>query len=114
MLEWPLNVTYNFRQKAKSQLFVSAGVSSYFMKDESYVYDISHNGYRYPYSYAYKNKSTALFAVINLSAGYTLRLGKIADLRIEPYIKLPVSKIGTGELPIQSSGVMIGLTKTIF
>ena len=114
MLEWPLNIIYNFRQREKSGLFVSAGVSSYFMKDESYVYDISHNGYRYPYSYAYKNKSTALFAAINLSAGYTLKLGKIADLRIEPYIKLPVSRIGTGELPIQSGGVMVGLTKTIF
>ena len=114
MLEWPLNVTYSFRQRARSGLFVSAGVSSYFMKDESYVYDISHNGYRYPYSYSYKNRSTTLLAAINISAGYTLKLGKIVDLRIEPYIKLPVSKIGTGKLPIQSGGVMIGFTKTFF
>ena len=114
MLEWPVNFTYSFRQRARSGLFATAGVSSYFMKDESYVYDISHNGYRYPYSYKYKNHSTALLAAINISAGYTLKLGKIADLRIEPYIKLPVNKIGTGKLPIQSGGVMVGLTKTIF
>ena len=95
-------------------MFVLAGVSSYFMKDESYVYDISHNGYRYPYSYKYKNHSTALLAAINISAGYTYKLGKIADLRIEPFIKLPVNKIGTGKLPIQSAGILVGLTKTIF
>ena len=114
MLEWPVNFTYRFRQRARSGLFATAGVSSYFMKDEAYVYDISHNGYRYPYSYKYKNHSTALLAAINISAGYTLKLGKIADLRIEPFIKLPVNKIGTGKLPIQSGGVMVGLTKTIF
>ena len=114
MIEWPLNITYSFRQRKRSGLFASAGVSSYFMKDESYVYDVSRNGYRYPYSYKYKNKSTALLAAINISAGYTYKMGKIADLRIEPYIKLPVGKIGTGELPIQSVGVMVGVSKTIF
>ena len=114
MLEVPINFTYSFRQRTKSAWFASAGVSSYFMKDESYVYDILHNGYRYPYSYKYKNKNTALLAVVNLSAGYTYKLGKIADLRIEPYLKLPVNKVGTGKLPIQSFGLMVGVTKTIF
>jgi hypothetical protein len=52
--------------------------------------------------------------VINISAGYTYKLGKIGDLRFEPYIKLPVSKIGTGNLPIQSGGIFIGFTKDIF
>jgi len=114
MLEVPLNFNYSFWQRKRSGWFASAGVSSYFMKDESYVYDVSRNGYRYPYSYKYKNKSTALLAVVNLSAGYSYKLGKIADLRIEPYIKLPVNKVGTGKLPIQSVGIMVGLTKTIF
>lgn len=114
MLEWPMNLQYTFSVKAKSAWFAAAGVSSYFMKDEAYTYDVERNGYVYPYSTKYKTKSTTLLAVVNLSAGYTYKLGKIADLRIEPYIKLPVGKIGTGNLPIQSFGISLGITKTIF
>ncbi len=114
MLELPINVSYTFSKKARSTWFGSVGVSSYFMQHESYTYDISYNGYRYPKDYDYSNKSTSLLALINISAGYTYKLGRIGDLRFEPYIKLPVNKIGTGELPIQSAGIFIGFTKDIF
>ncbi|CAN5828693.1 hypothetical protein BH11BAC4_BH11BAC4_07100 [soil metagenome] len=114
MWELPLNLTYNFRQRSNSAWFASIGVSSYFMTNESYTYDVLRNGYRYPYSREYKNKSTSLLAVVNIGAGFTYQLGKIANLRIEPYFKLPVNKLGTGNLPIQSAGVMLGITKTIF
>ena len=114
MLEIPLNITYTFRQKNTSSWFGSAGMSSYFMQHEDYVYDLYHNGYRYPKAFDYDNKSTAFFAVVNIGAGYTHKIGKIGDLRIEPYLRLPVSKIGTGNLPIQSGGVFIGFTKKIF
>ena len=114
MLELPINVSYTFSKKNKSTWFGSVGVSSYFMQHESYTYDISYNGYRYPKDYDYSNKSTSLLALVNISAGYTHKLGKIGDMRFEPYIKLPVSKIGTGELPIQSVGIFIGFTKLIF
>lgn len=114
MLELPVNVTYTFSKKPRSSWFGSVGVSSYFMQHESYIYDVSYNGYRYPKSYDYDNKSTSFLALVNISAGYTYKLGKIGDLRFEPYIKLPVNKIGTGELPIQSAGIFIGFTKFIF
>ena len=114
MLEWPVNVSYTFSQRKRSGWFGSVGVSSYFMQHESYVYNVNYNGYVYPKAYDYDNKSTSLFAMINISAGYTYKLSKIGDLRFEPYIKLPVRKIGTGELPIQSAGIFVGFTKTIF
>ncbi len=114
MLELPINASYTFSSRSGSNWFGSVGFSSYFMQNESYTYNIEHNGYYYPKDYDYKNKSTSLFAVINISAGYIRKLGKTGNLRIEPYIKLPVRKIGTGELPIQSGGVLIGFTKDIF
>jgi hypothetical protein len=114
MLELPINIHYTFFQRPRSGLFAAAGFSSYFMKNESYLYDINHNGVRYPRSGEYDEKSNTLVAVINISAGYTYKLGKICDLRVEPYVKLPVNKIGTGHLPLQSAGIMVGITKTIF
>jgi hypothetical protein len=114
MWELPLNITYNFARKSNSSWFAAAGFSSYFMKKEAYVFDMSYNGTQYPRAFDYKNPSTQFLAVINISAGYTHKLGKIADLRIEPYLKLPVNKIGTGDLPIQSGGILIGLTRGLF
>lgn len=114
MLELPVNITYTFRERKRSSLFGSVGFSSYFMQKETYTYELNYGGYRYPKDYSYKNRSTSLFAMVNISAGYTYKMGKIGDLRIEPFIKLPVNKIGTGELPIQSGGIFIGFTKLIF
>lgn len=115
MWEIPVNLTYNFWQKPKSGWFASFGASSYFMKKESYDYDVVYSStYSHHYSKSYKSKETGAFAVINVGAGYTRKLGKIADLRIEPYFRLPVRKIGTGNMPIQSAGIFIGLTRSFY
>jgi hypothetical protein len=114
MLELPLNITYRFGQKTMSAWFVSAGSSSYFMKSENYTYDIIYAGINYPYASAFKNKSTSLFAMVNFSVGYTYKCGKQGSLRMEPFVKLPTKKIGTGNLPIQSGGIFIGYTRNLF
>lgn len=114
MLEIPVIISYAFIQRKTSGWIVSIGASSYFMNKESYWYDMNNYGNQYTYSAEYKNKSTSLLAVIDLGLGYRYHLGKIADLRIEPFIKLPLSKIGTGLLPIQSAGINIGITKSLF
>lgn len=114
MLEIPLNIRYTFYTRKRSGLFCSAGISAFFMQHESYIYDINYYGNRYSRSYEYDNKSKSIPSIVNISAGYTYKVGKIGDLRIEPYIKLPISKIGTGKLPIQSGGVFIVFTKDIF
>ena len=114
MSEIPLNIRYTFSGKRRSIFFATAGMSSYFMKSESYDFQLKYNNYFYPKSFSYTRKSTGIFNVVNLSAGYTHPIGRIGDLRIEPYIKLPVGKIGTGSLPIRSAGIYVGVTKNIF
>jgi hypothetical protein len=114
MLELPLNLRYDIKQAANHTWFAAMGLSSYFMKNEQYAYDINYSGYRAKRSYSYNKKSADFFSVINLSGGYSRRIGKIGELRVEPYVKIPVKKIGTGSLPLQSGGVYIGFTKNLF
>jgi hypothetical protein len=52
--------------------------------------------------------------VITFSTGVTKPLNKTIDLRIEPYLKIPVKGVGVGSLSLQSAGVQVGITKTIF
>jgi hypothetical protein len=61
-----------------------------------------------------KKPSQYFFSVVNVSAGFEQRIGKIGSLRLEPYIRLPLSDIGTGRLPIMSAGLNIGITRRLW
>ena len=113
MTEVPFNLRWSFNNNSKIKLSALAGASSYFMSRENYTYIIQYNnGVPYPKEYYYANRSTSLFAVANLGGIVSLPLGKIADLRIEPYAKIPFKGVGTAKLPITSMGVNIGFTKS--
>lgn len=114
MLEVPVNVRYNFTANHKSVWFITTGMSAYFMKDEKYDYKYISWGQEYAAFYNNKTSSTFLFSALNLSAGYSLHIAGGASLRIEPYFKIPLKGIGTGRLPITSSGIYVGLNKRIW
>ena len=114
MLELPLNVRYNFKNISRSNWFAIAGLSSYFMKKENYNYDVVTTGQPYRHYSSYNSPSTAMFSIINAGLGYDRALGKVATLRIEPYLKIPLKGFGIGSLPIMSTGVNIGITKKLF
>ena len=116
MWEVPLSVHYNLKSSASRTWFVTGGVSSYIMKGENYkyVYYYSATGQSREWNSSYNNASNHLISVAQVSGGYTHQLGKIGDLRIEPYLKLPLRGVGIGSMPLQSAGVHIGITKRLF
>jgi hypothetical protein len=114
MFELPLGVKYNFVQNIKSNWFAVAGVSSYFMKKESYDYSYLSYGQLHSRTVDYKNSGTNWLSMLNLSIGYTHKLGKSGLLRLEPYIKIPVRRVGIGSLPISSTGLCASFVKEIF
>lgn len=112
MIEVPLAVKYNFSVHKDAAWFATLGVSSYIMKQEDYTYNYYYGTFGpVPHQKKYKNSSTDLFSAMSISAGYIHRLGNFADVRIEPYLKLPVYGIGIGELPFLSTGLQIGVAK---
>ncbi len=116
MWELPVNVRYNLKSSTRKTWFVTGGVSSYFMKKEdyNYVYYYPATGQSYKWESYYKNASKHLVAVAQFSAGYTHPLGKIGDLRVEPYVKLPLKGVGIGSVSLHSAGVHIGITRKLF
>ena len=113
MYEVPLNLRYNFSRNAKRSLFATAGVSSYLMKKENYDYYYQRYG---AYGYGnkeYKNTTNNWLSIVHLSVGLQKKLGAIGDLRIEPYIKLPLHGVGIGSMPLRSTGIYLGITRTI-
>jgi hypothetical protein len=112
MFEIPVNVRYNMKQTKSSSFFAVLGLSSYLMSKEAYSYGIRYsNGLIYYHNYSYYHSTQNWFSVMNLSIGYEHRLGRIGDIRIEPYAKLPISGIGKGSLAIMSAGLNVGISK---
>jgi hypothetical protein len=104
--EVPFLITYNVKSIKKHNWFVSAGLSSYFMKRESYEYF-----YKYPSGqsdtkyYTVTNKNQYYFSVLDFSGGYRYNVNKRFSLIAEPYIKLPMSGIGIGKIKLNSAGL---------
>ena len=112
MYEVPVSVKYNFSSHKNSEWFATLGTSSYFMKKENYDYNYYY-GTVGPVLHhkEYYNSTNNFFSNVSISGGYTHRIGNFADLRIEPYLKIPVSGMGIGSLPLFSTGLQAGLTK---
>ncbi|MBS1935023.1 MAG: outer membrane beta-barrel protein, partial [Bacteroidetes bacterium] len=109
MIDVPVNLRYNFSATKKNSWFAAAGLSTYFMFKENYTYDYEYNGSYYNSSAGYTKGSQNWFSIINISAGYEHNIGKTGSLRLEPYLKVPLTGMGTGSLPIMSVGLNIGI-----
>ncbi|HWK04817.1 MAG TPA: hypothetical protein VNS58_14350 [Puia sp.] len=114
MWEIPVNVRYNLSSGEKTKWFATAGLSTYLMTSEHYVSVYSYNGSTWPDAWGNKKPSQYWFSVINLSVGFEQKLGKIGNLRLEPYVRIPLSGMGSGSLPIMSAGLNIGITRRIW
>lgn len=111
--EWPVNVKYSIKSKDHS-FFATTGISSYFMKLENYDYEYTQNNQPGGHNYlSYKKETKDWFGVVNFSLGYSHKLGANGHIRIEPYLKLPITNIGTANMPVMSTGLNIGITKPL-
>ena len=114
MWEIPVNVRYNFNKGPKVTWFATTGLSTYLMSHENYTYQYEYNWLTENSNWNIHKPSQYWFSIVNLSAGFEKRVGKIGSLRLEPYMRIPLSGIGTGSLPILSGGVNIGLTHPLW
>ncbi len=114
MLEIPLNVRYNFSTGPRMKWFATAGLSTYLMSHENYNYQVEYNWVTEDSMWNIHKPSQYWFSIVNLSAGFEQRVGKIGSLRLEPYVRIPLSGIGTGKLPIVSGGLNIGLVRDLW
>lgn len=114
--EIPLNLSYHFGNKNNRPFFVSAGVSSLIMKEETYNYFYKYNasGPVMSRSHSTYNQNRHIFSQLNLSAGYQLPVGKRFTVIAEPYLKLPMGGVGIGKVRLNSTGIIFTITANPF
>jgi hypothetical protein len=109
--EIPVNLSYSFGQRKKHNWFGSAGLSSFIMKKEDYVYNYkTPAGQVYTYYNSVSNQNKHYFSVLSLSGGYQYQFNKWLSLQAEPYLKLPLGGVGLGKIKLSSAGVLFTLT----
>ncbi len=109
MFDIPLNIKYRLGEPSTSKFFVSAGISSYIMLDEEYhfYYDRQYEGL--VDSWSDKTGTRHWLSNANLSLGYEFELNRAWSLKAEPYIKLPLKKVGWGNVNLLSVGTFVSL-----
>lgn len=113
MITIPVNLRYNIYAGKKINWFVAGGMSSYLMSEEYYSYTYKHYGGSQIITrgYDYKTSEKNWMTVINLNVGYERTFLRSFNLRVEPYFRIPVAGVGTGNLSLTSGGVFVGIGK---
>jgi hypothetical protein len=111
VLEWPLSLDYHVAHHQAFSGFVSAGLSSLFMKKETYDYYYKPNNSPQfiNYSRTYKNINKHYFAVLNLSGTLAKKISPAMTLQAEPYVKMALSGVGYGKVKLNSSGILFSV-----
>jgi hypothetical protein len=109
MFDIPINIDYQLYNKHRNKISVGTGFSSYLMLNENYQFNYAGNAIG-PSKYNVPNPDKYLFSIVNIQATYTRQINSKVGLTFEPYMKLPISAVGSSEVRLQSTGVAVGLT----
>jgi len=109
--EVPINLSYSFAAKGNHHFFAAAGVSSVWMKKETYEYYYKDAaGQDQSRKRSISNQNNHLFSTAQVSAGYQRQLNSRFSLAAEPYMKVPLSGIGYGKVKLKNGGMLLTIS----
>ncbi len=113
LLEVPLTVKFNINNKrsSKGNFYTNAGIATYITLGEHNNYFASINGGT-PINVeaTYKEKEYKILGALQVGFGYENKISKKLNIRVEPYLQVPLSGIGIGALPVTTAGLRIGFS----
>lgn len=110
MVELPLNIKYQFSGTDKVKFFVTAGLSSYFMKSEYYTINFKNDYYARDITHTYNTQRNYWFSVADLEAGIEKQISKKLFIAASPFMKVPLTGMGEGKLKLQGAGILFFVT----
>lgn len=113
LIEIPMKVKYDFAHKRTVDFFIEAGVSSYIMTIEKNLYNVTMNSSHENILGIYTENNYRFPAVANFSIGFEHSISKNANIRIEPFLKVPLQGLGVGNLHVTGAGLQIGITSRL-
>ena len=111
LIEVPVKLRYYLSQGKRTNIYSAAGFSSYVLTNEKNDYLLLVNGVQQKMTSNYKNSYGYISATVDLSIGLEREINRKFQIRVEPYLKIPVRGIGIGSMQVMSTGLQIGLTR---
>lgn len=108
--EIPLKVNYNFINTARSNMYISTGVSSYLLTNETNNYHTLIAGNQKDITSSYNENSGYFAATADIHLGIEKYLNNGNRIRVEPYLQVPLKGIGIGNVKVLSAGIHAGYT----
>jgi hypothetical protein len=105
--ELPLTLRYDFAHHNKTKFFANAGLSSYFMMKQTYIYFLHSNQNQLAYQISNNQQVNYWFGVADISAGFEAEIGKGFSFQAEPFLKLPLRNMGMEDLKLTSYGFLM-------
>ena len=103
VLDIPLNINYNVWNNNKGKIVVTGGASSYLMLKEKY--DFLYADYTRPITYYGENQH--YLGVLNFALAYERITSSKTSFALQPYVKIPVTGIGQGNVNLVSTGLSL-------
>lgn len=107
IIDIPLNLYYQLNGTGRYSLFAGAGLSSYIMKKESYVFYYDSPYGPASYNKEVRNKNNEWFKVMNISLGVSRQISHRIHIEAEPFVKIPLSGVGEGKLDVSTFGMFL-------
>ncbi len=107
--EIPIIVKYHMLNRNRHNIFGTIGLSSYITNSEHLEYEEELNGVTTSEYIELEKRTSNFLASANFSLGYQFKIRNKYQIRIEPYLNLPIKGIGKGDAQIISKGIFIGL-----
>ncbi|OEK07498.1 outer membrane beta-barrel protein [Roseivirga misakiensis] len=104
VIDIPINLRRYFQLKNGNQWYVGGGLSTYLMLREDYDYEYTRPSPNWAPTSQVKGENNHLLGIANFSVGYETGISKKFKLGIEPFMKLPLTGIGQGEVKFLSFG----------
>jgi hypothetical protein len=105
--ELPLTLRFDFAHHNKTKFFANAGMSSYFMMKQTYIYFLHSGQNQLAYKISDNQQVNYWFGVADISAGFEAELGKGFSFQAEPFLKIPLREMGTENLKLTSYGFLM-------
>ncbi|MEX2601523.1 MAG: hypothetical protein WD355_07750, partial [Balneolaceae bacterium] len=108
LLDIPLTAKVDLIQSRQSRFYATAGLSTYIMLNEEYRFRYE-DGMTGPDSWQDRTGTGHWMSNAGFSIGYEYDLMPDWSIRVEPFIKVPLSEVGWGQVKLYSMGSFVSL-----
>ena len=110
MWDFPVSLSYNFKQKGNNIFYTSLGITNYKMVKEKYTYHYE-NDADPNIKWRKWQGSTGFYGagVVNFSLGLERKISKKLSIQIEPFVKIPLKSVGFGSVKLASTGLFMNV-----